>query len=201
MNRPSLSNKLLNKILISELQVIFFLERPHVSHSMVSCGRRFRRAFSIKSSVFQRNCCKLTIVFCGNATSVLELPWRRRQKRENWEATTLITKTETLKLQHTFWRISLPSPHWLSTDWNSNAITSLISNISVSLKTIVATSTSLEMSIESLLCLANSPFLSDNTEMWSDAVNDALRSLKKVALGWRGIRSWTDYCRVFTATM
>ena len=74
MNRPSLSNKLFNKILISELQVIFFLERPHVSHSMVSCGRRFRRAFSIKWSVFQRNCCILRVVFCGNATSVLELP-------------------------------------------------------------------------------------------------------------------------------
>ena len=57
------------------------------------------------------------------------------------------------------------------------------------------------MSIESLLCLANSSLLSDNTEMWSDAVNDALRSVKKVALGWRGIRSWTDYCCVFTATM
>ena len=126
----------------------------------------------------------------------------------------MTTKTETRKLRsnnfnnqnrnsevaaHFF--ADFPSPHWLSTDWNSNAITSLISNISVSSKTIVATSTSLEMSVESLLCLANSPFLSDNTEMWSDAVNDALRSVKKVALGWRGIRSWTDYCRVFTATM
>ena len=125
--------------------------------------------------MFQRNCCILRIVLCGNV--------------------------ETLKLQHTFWRISLSLPHWLTTDWNSNAITSLISNIVVLSKAIVATSTSLEMSIESLLCLANSPFLSDNTEMSSNSVNDAVRSLKKVALRWRGIRSWTDYCRVFTATM
>ena len=66
-------------------------------------GGRFRRAFSIKSSVLSGK-----IVACQESFFVVRLlvssaqPQRRR-RREN------ISKTKTLNVRHTFWQVSLPS--------------------------------------------------------------------------------------------
>ena len=57
------------------------LQFAHVlSLSMGTCGRRFHRAFSVKLSVLEQNCCISRIVSLGNTTSELNQPQRRRKQ-------------------------------------------------------------------------------------------------------------------------
>ena len=74
---------------------------------MGSCGRRFRRAFFIKSTVFKRNrrISRTVLSFDGyRSVNELSVNSKRRRKQEN-----VCTQTEALNVQHIFWSVSLPS--------------------------------------------------------------------------------------------
>ena len=64
--------------------------------------------FSSNRRFFQQNRRISRIVLRAYATRKLELLRRRRRNRENQNVIGLISKTKTLKVQHTFWFISLP---------------------------------------------------------------------------------------------
>ena len=97
---------------------------------MSTCGR------SISSHVFHQ-----IVVFSGKTVAYQELfyvvtltaSWvqpKRRQKRDNKQATGVVSKTKTLNARHTFWQIYLPSLHdVIKLDWNGDTNVALISKM------------------------------------------------------------------------
>ena len=104
---------------------------PMISLSWVPMPRRFRRAFSIKSSVFQRNRrISRTLLRC-NVTGEIECNHDNEVRKEEIKKTTgLISKARTL---------------------DGNGIVALISEIGVSSIAIIPTSVSSEIPIERLI--------------------------------------------------
>ena len=84
---------------------------------MGTCGRRFCCVFSIKLLVFQAKSLHIkNLLFCVvNASSKLSATTMTTKMRKIIGkaeiAIGLTNKTKTVKMQHTFWQISLPSLH------------------------------------------------------------------------------------------